>query len=138
MQDTKRICITQLLKKPQHGSYQEDDSVEFLTEFKNIKRLQELDEETKDEDFQFFFEADFQPLDFAEELACANYAGYVLYHTIMTESKCDTCAEAFVTDKDGQWQRANILIALKEYKLGTLIRPSMVANGIFYLSLIHI
>ena len=47
------------------------------------------------------------------------------------KSKCKVCTYAFTVHHDDDDQICNALIALKEYKIGAMIRPSVLANDIF-------
>ena len=145
----RAICMCQCLEGSDYGSYQKDDSTNYLTDLKAFKEAQQRMEEERvaamDEDnikaegdeFQEAFEdAEFAEAiaadlvveeDDAEINALAYLAGYLLHKTIMTRSKCKTCQEAFVGDENDE-QAANELIRLRDYRVGALCRPTELAN----------
>ena len=127
MRNAKRMSIGQILSKVRGSSYGEDDSTEFLTELKNIKVLE--DHENEDQlDIENFNDMKWEPSDFFEEMALSNLGGYLLAHTIGPRgpSKCSTCAEAFILKADAEWLEVNFHIREKEYKEGSLTRPSKI------------
>ena len=68
-------------------------------------------------------------LDLSQLCSLANYAGYILAHTICSVSKCLVCMKAFIDENN--FEECNKLIILKEFADGSLKRPSVRANEFF-------
>ena len=140
---TKLMVMSQFMHRVNKGSYGDDDS-EFLTEFKDFKKLQEeeLDDSEEKEDLEHFVNVKFDPEDFenwsmdqidqfAEANALSYFAGYILYKTKMCKS-CKSKLVCKVTQDTLNDQVVNNLIVGKEWKLGCLTRPTKLANVIFH------
>ncbi len=126
----KAVCVTQAFSEIK-GANCDYDTGEFLTKFKDMKRVQEEEEEVI-EDCQFFIDADFEERDFTDSAVLAKMAAYVLSRTIMSKRfKCTECIEAFVVKPEHDGQAVNCLIELKEFKKGSFLRPSVLANNLF-------
>ena len=140
---TKLIIMSLFLHRVNKGSYGDDDS-EFLTEFKDFKKLQEelIDDPEEKEDIEHFEDVKFNPGDFdswrmdqmdqfAEASALSYYGGYVLYKTNL----CKTCKSKLVfkvTQDAVNDQAVNNLIVEKEWRIGSLTRPTKLANVLFH------
>ena len=103
----KAICVTQYLRYSPNGSYEEDDSEEFLVDFEDF-RSKEVDAvyEAEEDDLNGIDEGDIDILekedfdleDFAELNALANITAAILAKTIRDgSSKCETCIDFFTT-----------------------------------------
>ena len=137
----KIISLSQFLAKV-HGSNVAPDDSEFLTEFSDMKKLRDLENDKENEDFEHFTNAGFDPGDFqsfedyAEANSWANFYGYVLHKTIETQSKCEECKNLLVVqNSEENHQAVNTLIDFKEWeqKPGGLTRPSKLANDLFHM-----
>ena len=138
---SKIISISQFLTRVMGSNVAPDDSV-FLTEFRDIKKMRDRENAIEYEDLTHFIATKFDPDDFSnctfDDYAQANalsyYIGYVMYKTILTQSKCDTCKKVYINDDPNtNDQYVNNLIVDKDWQNGSLTRPSKLANQIFHL-----
>ena len=140
----KIISVSHFLTRVMGSNVAPDDS-EFLTEFSDIKKMKELENAAENEDFEnfeHFTDAGFDPGDFHnfEDYTVANswsyFGAYVLHKTILTQSKCDECANVLVVQNSKEnHQDVNTLIDFKEWKEkpGGLTRPTELANKLFHI-----
>ena len=98
------MCLSETKKS------EEDDDATFIKDMINTQNSQ---------------------LDSLDKNSLAYLTGYILKHTIMLSSKCETCRIAFTSNVDSPLQEANTLISIKDYRAGALVRPSEVANAMF-------
>ena len=127
----KAIGLSQYLG-PTQGSYELSHTESSLVELQNIKDLRKSLEEEEGKSIVTMEEE--QPTlkkgqkikDKAEKDSLGYLTGVILKRTILSQSKCQDCADSFVT-ADG----SNKLILLKEYTKGQLTHPSKLANDIF-------
>ena len=133
----KSIFITQLLKTT-GGSYDFDDSTEYLTDFENLKQLEQEknEEESAWEDYHHFVEAKFEPGNWAENTSLSHAFGYILFKVInpITKKKkqgkkCHDCLAVWV-QTDGDAQVENSLTIAKEFSPGKLNKPSVLGNEV--------
>ena len=138
---SKIISISQFLTRIMGSNVAPDDSV-FLTEFRDIKKMREKETALEYEDLDHFIVTKFDPDDFtdctfddyAQANALSYFIGYVMYKTILTQSKCDTCKKAYINDDPNiNDQYVNNLIVDKDWGKGCLTRPSKLANQVFHL-----
>ena len=136
---SKIICISQLMCRIM-GSNVPPDDAEFLTEFKYVKKMKEVDKSEDAEDIETFIEVEFNPGDFSsfedysERNSLSSFAGYVLWVTIMTKSKCDTCKNALVDKNENNDQHLNNLIVDKSWGNSKRVRPTKLGNEIFHVA----
>ena len=137
MKIVKSIFITQLLKTT-GGSYDFDDSTEYLTDFENLKQLEQEknEEESAWEDYHHFVEAKFEPGNWAENTSLSHAFGYILFKVInpITKKKkpgkkCHDCLAVWV-QTDGDAQVENSLTIAKEFSPGKLNKPSVLGNEV--------
>ena len=136
----KSIFITQLLKTT-GGSYDFDDSTEYLTDFENLKLLEQEksvlnEEESSWQDYHYFIEANFEPGNWAENTTLSHVFGYILskvLHPITKKNKpgkkCNACIAVWV-QKGGDPQVENSLLTAKEFSAGTFTKPSVLGNEV--------
>ena len=135
---SKIVSLTQYMKPIGKGSYEIDCPGDFLANLAEVKRLtKKNDSETSKEieqDVSNFNSDNFEPTDdFYDQVTIAYLGGYILGHTIKTNSKCSECIEAFIADSSDD-QSANSYIVMREYKEGCMVKPSKDANMMFQLS----
>ncbi len=128
----KVISITQTLKTlPGKGTNASYEPTNFLTQFKNIRKL-EQEKQDMVIDSHYFIDATYEEKDFTESAIIASIASYILRQTIMSQSSCETCKKVLVADpRVEDEQEINCLIKLKEYKKGIFCRPTVVGNLLF-------
>ena len=127
------VCHCLKKKKVKGSSYDLDVTDEWLADLESLKKMQRESNSDELKDIEHFKSIDFNPMDFSEMAALANLAGYILYHTILTTSKCKTCMKSFVEGEDDEPQGVNGLIDsrdLSDYGTG-LTRPNTLANKMF-------
>ena len=130
----KAIFITQFLKVT-GGSYDHDDSTEYLTQFENIKELEKEKEQEAADDFQYFINVEFEPGNVAENSALSYIFGYILHKVIDSPTKrgnykkCRKCITVW-TQKTGEPQEENSLIISKDFTEGALMKPSILGNQV--------
>ena len=137
----KAICLTQFLRYSPNGSYEEDDSEEFLVDFEDFKSkevdIHYVEEEEDlamidDEDIEALEKDDFQPEDQIEVCALANIAASILAKSIHHgRSKCKTCTEAFTTPFEGDNQKCNEFLRFRSKNTDKSTFPSILANAMF-------
>ena len=125
----KSIAVSQFLKYSPHGSYEEDDSLEYLINLDDFKETQKcVEEEHQDDIMEIFDQDEFDPQDFAEDNSLAYFGGSIMRKIVKGE--CEECQNEFFAPEDDE-QEVNSLIKLKEKKLGVLVKPSWRANKMF-------
>ena len=137
----KTISLTQVMRPlGKNGNYEMDCPAEFITQFKDVKKFtakleNEDSKELMQDELNFDMEKFVPSDDFYDQNTVAYLSGYVLGHTIKTNSKCLICIEAFILPKkDNDNQMANTLIVMKEFKAGCLVKPTEQANSMFQIA----
>ena len=107
-----------------------------------MKKLKELEEPEIDEELEHLTDVGFDPNDFtnfeefAERNAHSSFVGYVLYKVVLCATKvCDTCKKQLISEIaniDENDQQLNNLIFMKEWRKGSLTKPTQLANEIFH------
>lgn len=131
----KALAITHALKRPTKGNCYEYDDRYFLANLKDIKRAQletakeqeDLEEELLDMEF---IEAEYESGGNVKDNIVASTIGFTLLQTILTQSKCDVCKDAFV-ENENTHQAVNRLIRTREYVKGCLTKPTELGNQVF-------
>ena len=137
----KAICLIQFLRYSPNGSYEEDDSEEFLVDFEDFKSkevdVHYVEEEEDlamidDQDIEALEKEDFEPDDHVEICALANIAASILAKTIHHgRSKCQPCTEAFTTSYEGDEQKCNEFLRFRSKNTNKSTFPSILANAMF-------
>ena len=147
------ICLCQFMKRVKGSSYEDDEHVAFLVDLKSfkeheevrrvmqedaeeeeipistdpIRRIEQLTEAEEDDTYFETFKIEFDPKDGSFVYFC----GYVLRKTILGKSECKECICQWVTTKVDSKNELHMLINLREYKEGALVRPSHKAVDMF-------
>ena len=127
----KAIAVSQFLKYSPRGNYEEDDSLEFLSNLEDFKESKKCVDEDYLEDIEMmevFDRESFDPHDFAEDCSLAYFGGHIM--KLIIKDQCQECQDEFFADENDQ-QKCNQLIRQKEYKKGALVAPSERANQMF-------
>ena len=145
--------------RPVRGmSYDQDDSIMYLTDLKDLRK-QLLNEEIFKDYTSAVVENDPEKTALDEELerydkieskdddekeleslrrnclihmnSRAWVGGFTLKQTILYKSYCKNCIQYFVCKAEEDQQPLNHLISMREYKIGALTHPSKSANKMF-------
>ena len=122
------------------GSYGQDNSVEQLIDFDNIRALcDEKKQEVVDDDLFLDEVSETTECDFAYVAALANVAGYFLKKIINRPAnksqkrfKCQKYCDVWIQKANEPSQPENALIEAKEWSDGALTRPSVLGNEAFF------
>lgn len=123
----KAICMTQALKKPSAGFNCDYDDSEFLSEFKNIKCLQNQLQDDDSNEPEFIVNQ-YEKVDDSQEAVLAYLTGYIIKNL-----KCELCRDSYILIKKPGDEEIpqNSLIGLKEFTDGSLTRPTLLCISIF-------
>ena len=124
----KAICVSQFLRYSPNGSYEEDDSIEFLSNLEDFKSVEKNLADEGDDIMVEFDKSEFDPQDFAEDATLAYFGGSLL--KLLVKDKCERCEKMFIVHET-ESQKVNLLIKLRELKTGALVTPTEVANLMF-------
>ena len=141
--DCKIMSVTHYTGHVKHSNYDIDESGFYLADIESIKEI--VTEQDKENNLvvdlakvEFF-----TPPDFNELAALANFGGWVFRVTIvcppkmkkikpsLRSPKCPVCLKAFVIDCIDDDQEVNDFIDMKEYREGTNVRCTVLANEMF-------
>ena len=128
----KAICVSQFLRYSPNGNYEEDDSIEFLSNLEDFKDIEkDLADEEEDNIISEFDKSQFDPEDFAEDATLAYFGGSLLRGLV--KDKCERCEKMFIVHEPSsvESQEVNLLIKLREKKTDCLVTPTEVANLMF-------
>ena len=131
--NAKLISISDYMGHSKHGNHNIDASASWMTELQDMKKMakaNDRDHRLARLDFKFLKANKITA--FSEKAALAYLGGFMLKRTIVNmKTKCTKCIAAFVVGLEDK-QIVNHLITLIEYKAGALVRPSVLANKMFF------
>ena len=141
--DAKIMSVTHYSGHVKHSNYDIDESGFYLADIESIKEIVTDQEKENNLVIDLAKAKFFTPPDFNELAALANFGGWVLRVTIvcpprmkkikpsLRSPKCHVCLKAFVVDCIDDDQEVNDFIDMKEYREGTNVRATVLANEMF-------